>query len=304
MARRFIDIGANLLDPMFRGVYRGKQAHAEDLDAVLERAWAAGVERIVVTAGTLADAREAVAFCERDPARLSCTVGVHPTRCNEFEENVDGPEAHAAALAAVVDAAPAGRVAAVGECGLDYDRLEFCAKDVQLRHFGHHVSLAQRTGLPMFLHNRNTGGDFERVVRERRDDFGRGVVHSFTGSMEEMQALAALDLHIGINGCSLKTAENVAVAAAVPEHLLLLETDAPWCGIRPTHAGSGHVQTTWPTKKKERFEAGHCVKDRNEPCTMAQVAEVVAAARNVPVDELAARVHANSLAFFGWAAEQ
>lgn len=91
------DIGANLTDSMYQGEYRGTSAHEPDLDAVLARAWAAGVEKIIITAGTLSDARTALDLARTDP-RLFCTVGVHPTRCNEFESAPEGGEAYLLAL--------------------------------------------------------------------------------------------------------------------------------------------------------------------------------------------------------------
>lgn len=51
----------------------------------------------------------------------------------------------------------------------------------------------------------------------------------------------------------------------------MLETDAPWCEIRPSHAGSGTIKTSIPCRKKEKFEAGLCVKGRQEPCHIVQV---------------------------------
>ena len=80
---RFIDIGANLLDDMFQGDYRGKKAHPPDLDAVIERAATAGVERIIVTAGSLQEsvaALELIQSRRSGPVQLYTTVGVHPVR--------------------------------------------------------------------------------------------------------------------------------------------------------------------------------------------------------------------------------
>ena len=94
------DIGANLLDPMFQGQYNGTAYHEPDLDAVLARAWGAGVEKIVITAGTLGESRAALALARTDE-RLFCTVGVHPTRCAEFEAFPEGPDAYLAALVSV-----------------------------------------------------------------------------------------------------------------------------------------------------------------------------------------------------------
>ena len=151
----------------------------------------------------------------------------------------------------------------------------------------------------MFLHNRNTGDDFLRIVTEQRDKIkGGGVVHSFTGSIEELNALVDLGLYIGINGCSLKTEEGLQNAAAVPDDLLLLETDAPWCGIKKTHASFQHLSTVFPALKKEKFQLGTMVKDRNEPCTMMHVLEAVAKVRGADIVDLADKVYANSARLF------
>lgn len=205
---------------------------------------------------------------------LYSTVGCHPTRCSEFEEHPGGPEVYYQELLKLVQSKS---VIAIGECGLDYDRLQFCSKEVQKKYFEKQFDLAEKTNLPMFLHNRNTGQDFYDMIKANRHRFKNGVVHSFTGSMEEMKMLVELDLYIGVNGCSLKTEENLEVVKEIPENKLMIETDAPWCDIRPTHASYKHLQHLSkeeidlysPTsKKKEKFEMGLMVKSRNEPCTV------------------------------------
>jgi len=96
--------------------------------------------------------------------------------------------------------------------------------------------------LPLFLHSRAAHADFVRLLK---DAFGPklerlekgGVVHSFTGTAEEMHELMDLGLYIGINGCSFKTAENCEVVKEVQLDRLMIETDGPWCEVRPTHEG-------------------------------------------------------------------
>jgi TatD DNase family protein len=95
-----VDIGANLLDGKYQGEYNGSKYHEADLDAVLQRAWAVGVEKIIITAGTLSESRQALELARTDE-RLFCTVGVHPTRCGEFEAFAEGPEAYMAELSSV-----------------------------------------------------------------------------------------------------------------------------------------------------------------------------------------------------------
>ena len=85
-----------------------------------------------------------------------------------------------------------------------------------------------------------------------------------------------MDLYIGINGCSLKTEENLEVVKKIPLDKIMLETDCPYCDIRNSHASSKFIKTPFPKVTKEKYKCGEKMnKDRNEPCTMIQVAEVV-----------------------------
>jgi len=234
--------------------------------------------------------------------RLFSTVGVHPTRASEFEQHPQGPDAYLAALAGVIaDGLTDGKVVAVGECGLDYDRLHFCDAATQKKWFEAQFSLARGSGLPMFLHLRAATADFMEIIGRHIGDFpAGGVVHSFDGSEDELAAvLAVQQLSVGLNGCSLKTAENLKVAAMVPIDRLMVETDAPWCEIRPSHAAAEHVQTRLPAKDKKKHEPGALVKGRNEPCNIVQVLEAVAGARGeADIDALAWKVHSNASALF------
>jgi TatD DNase family protein len=308
---------------MFQGVYHGKEKHTADLDLILERARAAGGQELLVTAGSVDEARAAESLCKQHPG-LRFTVGVHPTRCLEFlpasdrdgvvqacgdcasaewhpsPSQLEHAEKHMSELREIASrGVQSGAVAAVGECGLDYDRLHFCPAPVQRFFFEWHFKLAGDTGLPLFLHNRNTGGDFLAAVQRNAVHVSAGVAHSFTGDADELVALLASGLFIGLNGCSLKTPENCAVAAAVPLDRLMLETDCPWCDIRPSHASHTHVVSSWPVKKKEKWRADATVKGRSEPCHMVAVAEAVAGIMQCPVEEVRDAAWRNAVKVFG-----
>lgn len=215
---------------------------------------------------------------------------------------------------------------AFGEIGLDYDRLSHAPAETQRKYFAAQLDVACELSppLPLFLHSRAAAKDFAAMLKERLDRLPkRGVVHSFTGTLEEMEELVNMGFDIGINGCSLKTPENCEVVKAVPLERLQLETDGPWCEIRGSHAGMVYVKRyedriaklakegkeegegdvgplmEWKSFKKEKFVEGAMVKGRNEPCMIGRVAVAVAGIKEVSVKELAEKAWENSCRMFG-----
>jgi TatD DNase family protein len=202
-------------------------------------------------------------------------------------------------------------VVSLGEIGLDYDRLEFCDKETQLLYLEKQLQIfshPELDKLPLFLHNRNVGDDFVQILE--KDPTRRrchGVVHSFDDTLELAQRFINLGLHIGINGCSLKTPQNLQVVKELPLNKILLETDCPYCEIKPTHAGFNAIALTknkWEKKADKNFQLGKLVKGRNEPCQIIQVAEVIAHIKGISVQEVAEACYENSCHLYGWSSKE
>lgn len=200
---------------MYQGIYHGSQKHQPDLNQVLERGWKNNLSKILITAGSIEDSRKALEIARTDgeskkkyvlfeflllwlSERLFSTVGCHPTRCNEFEEYGD-PSLYLKLLTELA-LDNKDKIVAIGEIGLDYDRLQFCPKETQKKYFELQLSLCSILNLPMFLHCRNAYEDIVKILRNHKDTLTAGVVHSFDGSPEDVNSLLQLGLYIGING--------------------------------------------------------------------------------------------------------
>jgi TatD DNase family protein len=215
-----VDIGANLTHDSF----------ARDLDAVLARAEAAGVGRMVVTGASREGSRQALELARAHPGRLFATAGVHPHHALEVTTE---------ALAALRALLAQAEVVAVGECGLDYFR-DYAPRHAQQRAFERQLELAVECGKPLFLHQRDAHDDFLAILKPFLDRCGPAVVHCFTGDRRALFQSLDAGCFIGITGwlCDERRGQHLReLVAHVPADRLLVETDCPYLlprSLKPT----------------------------------------------------------------------
>ena len=253
-----IDIGVNFHSSQLKGL-------APEL---LTRAAAAGVTHILATGTSLHASEVALAFA-RTHQRVWATAGVHPHDASHWT----------AQSSAQFEAMWADElVVAVGECGLDYNRM-FSPREAQRVAFEAQIAAAVRTGKPLFLHCRDAFDDFLAMLRDAAGAGAHGVVHCFTDGAAEAEAFLALGFDIGITGWVTDAARGSALRDAlrvIPADRLHLETDAPY--LRPKNAGK--------------------TRPYNEPALLPFVAKAVAELKGLDVAALSAQATANGRRLF------
>jgi TatD DNase family protein len=199
----------------------------EDREQVIERALAAGVERMMAigTGNGPPDLEVAIRQADRYPF-LYATIGVHPH---------DASKAVPETYLRLRELAAHPKVLAVGEIGLDY-HYDFSPREVQRDVFVRQLEIAAEAGLPIVIHTREAWDDTIALLRQHWQ--GDGIMHCFTG--DEQQAREALDLgfHLSFGGVlTFPKAETVRQAARItPDDRLLVETDCPYLAPVP-HRG-------------------------------------------------------------------
>jgi TatD DNase family protein len=266
-----------------------------DLDDVLRRAAEAGVTRVITIGTSIASSRRAIELAERHPA-VYAAIGIHPTHAEQAEEDVFTP---------LRELAKNRRVVAVGETGLDYHRLpsEQVAKEEQVQVmsalrtetdeeieaqiregaykskqaslFQQQLDLAVELGLNVVIHQRDAWEDTLKIMQPYTGKL-RGVFHCFGGSLD--QANEALDLDHLVSFTGIVTFKNGAavreVAAQIPLWKFMVETDCPYLAPVPFR--------------------GH----RSEPAYTRIVAEAIAAARQISLEEIAEATTETAEQFF------
>lgn len=259
-----IDIGANLAHDGFD----------VDRDAVLQRAWDAGVEAIVITGSSADSSRRALEIAHDHAGRVFATAGLHPHHATEWDAAHEALFRELAADAALVS---------LGECGLDYFR-DLSPRDAQRHAFEAQLNLAAELGKPLFLHQRDAHADFLAMLREHRARLGAVCVHCFTDTRAAAEDYLALDCHIGITGwiCDERRGKHLLdIVPLIPGDRLLLETDAPYL-----------LPRTIPKARLPRDGR------RNEPAFLPYVVETVARACGRQASEVARDTASNARRFF------
>lgn len=159
-------------------------------------------------------------------SNIFAVAGLHPHDAKDWREKD---------YALLSEFAKNPNVYAVGECGLDFNRM-FSPRDVQERVFVEHLHCAEENDLPVVLHERDSGGRLLEILRDFYPAGGaKGVVHCFSGNRAELEGYLELGLHIGVTGIitmNARGAELRELVKSVPAKRLLVETDAPY--LTPT----------------------------------------------------------------------
>jgi len=260
-----IDIGVNLSNVRFE----------KDIEAVLERAQEAGVERLILTGTSIEESQVVVAICnqyaQKFPAMLYATAGIHPHEASTYNRT---------AAAALRELAAHPSVVAIGETGLDFNR-NFSSQKDQQKAFEAHIELAIELQMPLFLHERDASRRQIEILNTYRDTICDAVIHCFTGNKKTLFSYLDMDLHIGITGwvCDERRGlELQKIIANIPLNRLMIETDAPYLTPR-----------TMSKKPKN---------GRNEPAFLTAVLAGVGAQRNESEDEIATATTATAIKFF------
>ena len=255
------DIGVNLTDKRL------------SFEPVLARALAVDVKHIIITGTSLDKSQQAIQLAEQYPSHLSTTVGVHPHDASQFTDQT---------IHALKTLAKSSQVVAIGECGLDFNR-NFSTPKEQLFAFEEQLKLACELGLPVFLHERDAFDAQIELLSKYRSDLKGGVVHCFTGNIEQMNRYLGLGLYIGITGwvCDLKRGQALREAVkSLPLNRILLETDAPY--LRPKGLANNR-----------KVDNGN-----NEPAYLPNVAGEVAALMATDIETLKVACTANTQILF------
>jgi TatD DNase family protein len=238
----------------------------DELDAIVDRARAAGVGRMV-TISTRIKRRAALVDIAERYDDVFCSVGTHPHYAHE-ELDIGVDE--------IVHLTEHAKTVAIGEAGLDY-HYDFSPRDAQERGFRNHIAAARTTGLPLVIHSRNADDDMARILEE---EMGKGafnaVLHCFTGGPELARRAIALGLYISFTGIVTfkKSDELRAIAGSLPDDRFLVETDAPY------------------------LAPGRYRGKRNEPAYVAETAKVLAETRGISLEQLARQTTDNFFRLF------
>lgn len=230
-----------------------------DVGDVLARAREHGVNEIVCVGTSVQSSREAVSFAARHE-HVYASIGVHP---HDTKEGYD--------IADLYDES----VIAFGEIGLDYFYTH-SPREIQITALESQLQLAREYNKPVIFHVREAFDDFWPIL----DNFSgiRGVLHSFTDNINNLELGLSRGLYVGVNGISTFTKDSAqrAMFAAIPLERMVLETDAPF--LTPT-----------PYRGKV-----------NEPAFVRLVAEYHANQRSISLEELAAQTTTNARELFAF----
>lgn len=239
-----------------------EESYAES-ERALDEARAAGVERLICVGTDEKTSAEAVAFAAKHDD-VWASVGLHPHDATSGIEAIKE-------LEYLVQTAPAGKIVAIGECGLDYF-YDNSPREKQIEMLHAQLKLAQKYNLPVIFHVREAFDDFWPIF-EQYEGLS-GVLHSFTDNTSNLEKAVSHGLYVGVNGISTFAKDRQEVYRAIPLGNLLFETDAPFLTPVP-HRGKV-----------------------NEPAFITHIAHHIANLQSINLEELSRATERNATTLF------
>lgn len=234
-------------------------------DAVI-RARTMRVDYILDVCDDIADMPRLIKFCENH-RHIYTSIGVHPELADKYDDISDVD---------ILNYVQSPKVIGIGECGLDY-HYNADTKEKQLKLLQQHITAAQKSGLPLIIHNRESDDDMITLLKEayKKQKF-KGELHCFSSSEKLAEFALSIGFYLSASGIiTFKKSEDIRqIFQNVPVNRLLIETDSPYLAPIP-HRGQ-----------------------RNEPAFVVNTAEVLANLKKIDIEELAQVTTDNFLTLF------
>lgn len=212
-------------------------------DSVIDVAHEAGVNRMLCIGTSLADSQLAVEFVAEHEG-LWASIGIHPHEASEHQSTEVKSSFQQLLRVVPIDS----KIVAIGECGLDYFYTH-SPREAQIELLKFQIELALEHNLPLSFHVREAFEDFWPIFDSYHGANIRGVLHSFTDSVANLEHAEKRGLYFGVNGIATfaQKEKSLVTYRTIPQHLLLLETDAPFLTPVPFRGKvceSKHVRIT------------------------------------------------------------
>lgn len=240
-------------------------AFAEDIDEVITRAKAAGVEHVVIPA-IEPDAFDSLVALVDKYDMLYFGIGVHPHSADKFDDSVEQR---------IREIAKHPKCVAIGEMGLDYYYHELSAADVQKRVFRRQIEIAKELGKPIIVHNRDSDDDLIDILTEYQEGTLKAVLHCFPDSIELLEKAIDLGFNVSFTGnITFKKSEHNEVLELVPLDRFMIETDSPYMAPVPYRG------------------------KRNEPSFVKEIAKKISEVKNMNYENILEQSTKNAKSFF------
>ncbi|KAI5741738.1 hypothetical protein M8J76_016677 [Diaphorina citri] len=254
-----IDVGANLTNRKF----------GRDLESVVQRAKDSGVQKIIA-------------------------IGIHPHEAKSWDEDY---------IDQLRDLVSNSECVGIGECGLDYSR-DFSTPTTQEMVFEKQLELACEVKKPVIIHEKSAHGQVMDLLNKYRTQLPATILHSYVGNSDQVRAYLQLGSYIAINGYICKDSSEAGLqgmleSGELPMDRILVESDAPF--LYPNARAAKlpiHVRDAITTKS-QTFLQRYCTFQRNEPCSVPVLIEIIAAFLKKTPEEIALATSFTALKLFG-----